>query len=41
MSDKPTIRGVELAEVIGQGGFAVVYRGVQASFNRNVAVIPR
>ncbi len=36
--DLPTIEGIENLEVIGRGGFAVVYRGHQPAFRRAVAV---
>ncbi len=34
----PTIAGIEGLELIGRGGFAVVYRGRQPAFRRDVAV---
>src|SRR5689334_1272825 len=33
-----TIRGYELHEVIGEGGFATVYRAVQTAVGREVAI---
>ncbi len=34
----PTIPGIEGLELVGHGGFAVVYRGYQPAFSRDVAV---
>lgn len=34
----PVVPGVKIREIIGRGGFATVYSGFQAAFNRHVAV---
>ncbi|MBY8853219.1 protein kinase, partial [Saccharothrix sp. MB29] len=34
----PVIPGISLMRVIGRGGFATVYEGVESSFARRVAV---